>query len=161
MYSLITFSYKTVAATSSTLGAYMLMAGYGRHEVQMDWKKKVFNQIKGLIGRSWHASSIQWNLTSPLGQLHSRDTSIQGIQNLVPENVHHDNLCTVTFIEGTTLFQGKGTLFQVPKPRFNLNFGDTLTLKKWLATKIVDKFKCLLESRWRHLSKHELSRPQA
>ena len=27
---------KTGAATSSTLAAYMLMAGYGRHEVQMD-----------------------------------------------------------------------------------------------------------------------------
>ena len=52
---------KTVAATSGILRAYMLMAGYGRHEVQMDWKKSIQSD-KGFNGRSWQMSSIQWNL---------------------------------------------------------------------------------------------------
>ena len=48
----------------------------------------------------------------------------------------------VTSVEGTPLFRGKGHLFCVPKHRFNLHFGDTLALEKWLTTKSVDKFKC-------------------
>ena len=45
----------------------------------------------------------------------------------------------VSFIEGTPLLRGKGHFFWVPKPRFNLHSEDTLALKKWLTTKIVDK----------------------
>ena len=62
-----------------------------------------------------------YHRTSPLGHLYSRDTSIQGAQNLVlPLKGHH--------------YSGKGTLFWVPKPRFNFHSGDTLALETWLTT---------------------------
>ena len=37
---------------------------------------------------------------------------------------------SVTFIVETPLFRGKGHLFWVPKPRFNLHSADTFTLKR-------------------------------
>ena len=51
---------------------------------------------------------------------------------------------SVTYIEGTPLFKGKGQVFLVLKPGFNLHSGDTLALKTWLTTKKVDIFKCTL-----------------
>ena len=45
---------------------------------------------------------------------------------------------SVTYIEGTPLFKGKGQVFLVLKPGFNLHSGDTLALKTWLTTKKVD-----------------------
>ena len=46
----------------------------------------------------------------------------------------------ITPIEGTPLFRGKRHSFRVSKPGFNLLSVDNLALKKWLTTKIVDKF---------------------
>ena len=63
---------------------------------------------------------------------------VQGTQNLVPKKVHII-FVFVSFIEGTPLLRGKGHFFWVLKPRFNLHSEDTLALKKWLTTKIVDK----------------------
>ena len=76
-----------------------------------------------------------------LGHLYSRDTSIQGTQNLVAEK------CSDNLYWRDTFTQGKGTLclsVWVPKPGFNLHSGDTSAIKKWLTTKIVNKFKCSL-----------------
>ena len=50
----------------------------------------------------------------------------------------HMIFISVTFIEGTPLFKGKGQVFLVLKPGFNLHSGDTLALKTWLTTKKVD-----------------------
>ena len=48
-------------------------------------------------------------------------------------------------IEGTLpLFRGKRHFFWVLKPGFNFHSGETLAIKLWLTTKIVDKFKCSL-----------------
>ena len=45
-----------------------------------------------------------------------------------------------TSIEGTPLFtRGKEHFFWIPKPGFNLHLGETLAIKKWLTTKIIDK----------------------
>ena len=56
----------------------------------------------------------------------------------------HIIFVSVTSIEGTPLFRGKGQFFGVPKAKFNLHLGDTLALKTWLTTKRVDVFKCAL-----------------
>ena len=41
----------------------------------------------------------------------------------------HMIFISVTYIEGTPLFKGKGQVFLVLKPGFNLHSGDTLALK--------------------------------
>ena len=56
----------------------------------------------------------------------------------------HMIFISVTYIEGTPLFKGKGQVFLVLKPGFNLHSADTLALKTWLTTKKVDIFKCTL-----------------
>ena len=56
----------------------------------------------------------------------------------------HMIFISVTYIEGTPLFKGKGQVFLVLKPGFNLHSEDTLALKTWLTTKKVDIFKCTL-----------------
>ena len=83
--------------------------------------------------------------TSPLRHLYLRDTSIQWLQNLVSGECSHSFcICYVTSIEGTPLFRGKGHFFRVLKPRWNLQSGNTLALKKRLTSKIFGKFKCTL-----------------
>ena len=37
-----------------------------------------------------------------------------------------------------TSIQGKETLFWVPKPGFNLHSGDTIALKEWLTTILIE-----------------------
>ena len=54
-------------------------------------------------------SSIQWNLsfgTPPC----------RGYKIWSNKNVHHDNLCTVTFIKGTPLFRGRGPFSRSQNP---------------------------------------------
>ena len=57
-------------------------------------------------------------LSFSLGHVYSRSTSIQGTQDLVPEYVHIV-FESVTSIEGTYLFRGKGHVFLVPKTGFD------------------------------------------
>ena len=70
---------------------------------------------------------IQWNLFL-------RDISIQGTppfrghKNWYRKNVHII-IASVSFIEETPLFRGKGHVFWVPKPWFDLHLGDTLAPK--------------------------------
>ena len=52
-----------------------------------------------------------YHRTSPLGHLYSRDTSIQGTQNLVSEKCSHNLCICYVYWRDTTSFQGKGTLF--------------------------------------------------
>ena len=68
--------------------------------------------------------------------VYSRDSSIQGTQNLAPTNIHIIFL-SVSSVEGTPLFRGKGHFFLVLNPRFYLHSGDTLVLRMWLTTKRV------------------------
>ena len=56
----------------------------------------------------------------------------------------HMIFISVTYIEGRPLFKGKGQVFLVLKPGFNLQSGDTLALKRWPTTKKVDIFKSTL-----------------
>ena len=47
---------------------------------------------------------------------------------------------SVTFIVETPLFRGKGHLFWVPKPRFNLHSADTFTLKRhWPQSGLIPR----------------------
>ena len=89
--------------------------------------------------------NVQWTLSFVTPSF-SRDTSFQATQNLVAENFLR-NLWIFYFYqcstEGTPLFR-EGHFSLDPKPGFDLQSGDTLAVKKWLITKIVDKFKCLL-----------------
>ena len=57
--------------------------------------------------------------TFPLGNLYSRETSVQGSENVVTEKRPH-NLC----VEEPRLFRGKGHFFCVLKQGFNLRSGD-------------------------------------
>ena len=96
----------------------------------------------------WRTQTCDYNETSPLGHLYSRETSIQEAKTLVPENCWHILIFVfVTSTEGTPLFSGKGRFLWVPKPRFNLHSRDTLTLKKVPGHKIIAK--CTLKSQWR------------
>ena len=89
-------------------------------------------------------NSYTYSTTSPAfgtpvfrGHLCLGNSSVQGTQNLVPENV--DMIFVfATSIEGTPLFRGKGHF---------LGPGDTLQLKLRLTTKIVDKLKWTLVTR--------------
>lgn len=75
-----------------------------------------------------------WNLSLYLEHLYSRDNSIQGIQNFVPEK-SSDHLCTCYLRLKEHFFSGS-------ENGFNLPSGDTL--KKRLTTKSVDNFKFTL-----------------
>ena len=89
--------------------------------------------------------NVQWTLSFVTPSF-SRDTSFQATQNLVAETFLR-NLWIFYFYqrstEGTPLFR-EGHFSLVPKPGFDLQSGDTLAVKKWLITNIVDKVKCLL-----------------
>ena len=84
--------------------------------------------------------------TSSLVHLYSKDTSFQGIENLIPEkNVLILIFVSVTSIQGTSPLRGKGYPLWFPYPRFNLSSGDTLALKKLTnQKKKVDTFMCTL-----------------
>ena len=83
---------------------------------------------------------FEYSETPPLGHLHSGDTKFGPLKKV------HIIFIFVTSIEGTLLIQGKGHFFWVLKAGFNLHSGDTLAVKKWLTTKIYDKFKCSLDT---------------
>ena len=51
----------------------------------------------------------------------------------------HIIFVSVTSIEGTPLFRGKGRILRVPKRGFNLHSGDTLAIKKWLSLSAHDE----------------------
>ena len=100
----------------------------------------------GEEGEEWAQFSVHSG-TSPLGQLHSRDTKFG------PGKCSH-SLCILLYsIEGTPLFRGKGHFFWVLKLGFNLHPGDTLSLKKWLSPQKLGE----TMSQWWELSNHELS----
>ena len=65
---------------------------------------------------------LQWNLSFETPQF--RGHKIWSRKNV------HLIVVFVTSIEGTPLFRGKGHLFWVLKPGFNLHSGDTLALEK-------------------------------
>ena len=75
------------------------------------------------------------------------DTSIQGTQNLAPENVH------IVFVSITSI-KGKSDLYSEEKDTFSgsgnlalltsIISGNTSALKKWLTTKRADIVKCTL-----------------
>ena len=91
----------------------------------------------------WAFNLIYWRWNLSLGHVYSRDTSILGTPNSVPEKCSH-NLCIYyPSIEATPLFRGKGQFFWARKPGFNLHSGGTLALKKWLTKKRVDIFELM------------------
>ena len=92
--------------------------------------------VKKLYGDNLSALGTIYSGTSPLGHLYPRDTSIQGTQNLVAKKCLH-NLC-VSYLYWRDTFRGSRN------PGLTSIQGTTLALKKWLATKIIDKFKCTL-----------------
>ena len=63
-------------------------------------------------------SFSKYSGTSPLGHVYSRDTSIRGHKIWSLKNVHII-FESVTFIEGTYLFRGKGHVYLVPKTGFD------------------------------------------
>ena len=71
---------------------------------------------------------IIYSGTFPLEHPCSRDTSIQGKQQFGLRKTSTYSLPSVTSIEGRPLFRGKGHIFLVPKPGFNLHSWDTLAL---------------------------------
>ena len=110
------------------------------------FKSLRLNWILVLWGLSQFFSvNVQWTLSFVTPSF-SRDTSFQATQNLVAEKFLR-NLWIFYFYqcstEGRPLFR-EGHFSLDPKPGFDLQPGDTLAVKKWLITKIVDKFKCLL-----------------
>ena len=84
----------------------------------MKWAKNNYNE--NMLGAPNDGFLLQWNPSfgTPLFQehLHSEDTT----WNLVPENVHII-FVSITSVEGTPLFRGKGHFFWVPRPRLNLH----------------------------------------
>ena len=72
--------------------------------------------------------------TSPLGNLYSRDTSIQETQNLFSYSLY-----LLPLLKGD-LNSAERDTFWIPKPGFNRHSGDTLVLKTWLTTKKADRF---------------------
>ena len=56
----------------------------------------------------------------------------------------HIILVSITSVEETPLFRGKGHFFWVPKPGFKLHLGDTLTTQNVTDPNRVDKIKCTL-----------------
>ena len=83
-----------------------------------------FNEINAMM-----TLASEYSVTSPLGKLVSRDTSVQGRQNVVPEKCSHNLRILLPLLKDSSI-QAKGTLFWNPKPRFNLHSGDTLAIKK-------------------------------
>ena len=103
----------------------------------LDWKK----EVTAFFAIKVYTNTVEplfdepvYSVTSVLGYRFSRDTSIQGAQNLVPEKCW-DNLCICYLYWRDTSIQGKRHFFGVTKPGFNLHSGDTVALKKWLTTK--------------------------
>ena len=73
------------------------------------------------------------------------DTSVQGTQILVLETCSHDLcICYIPLLKGHLYSGVRDTFCGFQKPRFNLHSGDNLALKKRLATKVIDKFKCIV-----------------
>ena len=84
---------------------------------------------------------LQWNLF--LWNTPIQGTPLFRRHKILSRKNVHIIFVSVTSIEETPLFRGKGHFVWVLKPWFNLHLGDTLALKKWL-TKNCDKFKCTL-----------------
>ena len=76
----------------------------------------------------------------------SQETPLFGGHNILSRKNVHIIFVFATSNEGTPLFtRGKEHFFWIPKPGFNLHLGETLAIKKWLTTKIIDKlFSCTL-----------------
>ena len=82
---------------------------------------------------------LQWNLSFGTSlfkrKFHSEDTKFH------PRKLFTLSLYLLPLLKGHFIFiQGKGRLHS----GFHLHSGDTLALKKWLTTKIIDTFKCKL-----------------
>ena len=73
----------------------------------------------------------------PLGHLYSRDTTIQGTQDFVPEKSSYNlPICYLFWMD--TSIQGKGTFFLGPETSgFNLHSWITLAIKR--ASKVTDR----------------------
>ena len=74
------------------------------------------------------------------------DTSILGtppfwVHKIWSRKNVHIFFVSVTSIEGTPIFSGKGHIFGVPKPGFNLHYGDTFMTQNVLTPKMFD-IKC-------------------
>ena len=69
-----------------------------------------------------------------------QETPLLRGHNILSRKNVHIIIVFATSIEGTPLFtRGKGHFFWIPKTGFNLHLGETLPIKKWLTTKIIDK----------------------
>ena len=90
---------------------------------------------------------MEYYTVEPLHQntsVYSRESPpSRGCKIYTRANIHIIFL-SVTSVEGTPLFRGKGHFFLVLNPRFYLHSGDTLVLRMWLTTKRVDKSKCTM-----------------
>ena len=104
----------------------------------------------------WAFNLIYWRWNLSLGHFYSRDTSIHGTPNSVPEKCSHNLFICYPSTERTPLFRGKGQFFWARKPGSNLHSGDTLALKKWVTTKRVDIFE-LMYSTHNYESFHKLN----
>ena len=83
----------------------------------------------GLITLYQNLDYREYSGASPLGHLYSRDTFIQG-HKIWSWNNAHIIFVSITSVEGTPLFRGKGHIVWVPKPRFILHSGDMTDYKK-------------------------------
>ena len=93
---------------------------------------------------------------SPLEHgLYSKDTSIQGTQNLVPKKCSH-NLCIFYLCCRDTSIQGKGTLFLCHKTWVYLPFRGHLR-NQWVTGHKNCRYICVHQSQWRQHSKHDLT----
>ena len=113
-----------------------------RHSFETIFQASLSQQFpkRTQIERLWAFNLIYWPWNLSLGHVYSRDTSIHGTPNSVPEKCSH-NLCIYyPSIEATPPFRGKGQFFWARKPGFNLHSRDTLALKKWLTKKRFDIF---------------------
>ena len=100
---------------------------------------------------TWQETEQSWgDLVAPCDESITvkpllRDTFIQGTllfraQKILSRKNVHIIFVFATSMEGTLLFtRGKGHFFWIPKPGVNLHLGETLAIKKWLTTKIIDK----------------------
>ena len=83
------------------------------------------NIITPLFYKYWFLieliNRILYSGTSPLGHL----CAFRGHKIWQRTNIHIIFL-SITSVEGTPLFRGKGHFFWVPNPRFNLHSADTL-----------------------------------
>ena len=85
----------------------------------------------------FHSNGIRsLSFGTPLfnGHLHSADTKFGPGKNA------HIVFVSVTFNEEIPLFRAKGHLFWVPRPRFNLHWEDTFTLKRhWPQSGLIPR----------------------